>query len=78
MVVVTAIGTSGPAVTSGQDSPGLHRFAKFPGKSVGVARTMVLVIEGEAVVLEGWTATVGFVTPAKSSRPTRKMCFILS
>jgi hypothetical protein len=36
IVVVTAIGTSGPAVISGQDSLGLHRLATVTGRSVGV------------------------------------------
>lgn len=53
MVVVTAIGTSGPAVISGQDSLGLQRFFTSPivvGVGDKVTLTAVCVWAGAASV----------------------------
>jgi hypothetical protein len=77
MVVVTAMGTSGPAVMSGQDSPGLHLFAIVSGTSVGVGCAITLVMDGEAAVVVGCTATIGCSIPAKSSKAAPEMRFIL-
>lgn len=79
MVVVTAIGTSGPAVISGQDSLGLQRFFTsliVVGVGDKVALTAVCVCAGAASVIRAPRIIAGKVVHNAAAKKRKVDVFI--